>query len=162
MLVRRVLWIEGPGYEASSGEAPDPESSPYKTLHVQCEKCELKCFDESEMKYHMETKHSGPKPCRYGDSCNFLAQGRCKFSHRVVVEEGWEEVHRRGRKVPNKQRIPVQPCKFNELCTKGRFCAFTHTKWRSAMPVQSAGSRFQFTYNMEEDFPIPNSINRKY
>ena len=33
MLVRRVLWIEGPGYEASSGEAPDPESSPYKTLH---------------------------------------------------------------------------------------------------------------------------------
>ena len=33
MLVRRVLYEEGPVCEASSGEAPDPESSPYKTLH---------------------------------------------------------------------------------------------------------------------------------
>ena len=31
--VRRVLYVEGPVCEASSGEAPDPESSPYKTLH---------------------------------------------------------------------------------------------------------------------------------
>ena len=129
---------------------------------VQCEKCEVKCFDEKELKHHMESNHSGPKPCRYGDHCKFLAEGRCKFSHRMVVEEGWEEVHRRGRKVPNKQRIPVQPCKYDELCTKGRFCAFTHTRWRSAMPTQSAGSRFQFNYNMEEDFPVLSSINRKY
>ena len=150
------------GFNAHS-DRPSPVVKEQTVLlrTIQCEKCDLKCFDESEMKYQMETKHSGPMPCRYGDSCNFLAQGRCKFSHRVVVEEGWEEVHRRGRKVPNKQRIPVQPCKFDEFCTKGRFCAFTHTRW-SAMPAQSAGSRFQFTYNMEEDFPILNSINRKY
>ena len=33
-IVRRVLCEEGPVCEASSGEAPDPESSPYKTLHT--------------------------------------------------------------------------------------------------------------------------------
>ena len=153
------------GFKTHSDRPPPIQKIVEQTVllrTIQCEKCEVKCFDENELKYHMENKHSEPKPCRYGDSCNFLAQGRCKFSHRVVVEEGWEEVHRRGRKVPNKQRIPVQPCKYDDFCTKGRFCAFTHSKWKSTMPAQSAGSRFQFHYNMEEDFPILNSINRNF
>ena len=121
----------------------------------QCEKCDTKCFDESELKYHMENEHRGPIPCRNGDSCRFMASGRCKFTHREVVEEGWEEVHRRGRRAPTTTARGVQPCKYNEFCTKGRFCAFTHSKWRST------GPKFQFYYT-EEDFPSLQSIRRNY
>ena len=126
----------------------------------QCEKCDTKCFDESELKYHMENEHRGPIPCRNGDSCRFMASGRCKFTHREVVEEGWEEVHRRGRRAPTTTSRNVQPCKYDDFCTKGRFCAFTHSKWRSS-PIQSTGSRFQFFYT-EEDFPSLQSIRRNF
>ena len=125
---------------------------------IQCEKCEVKCFDENELKYHSDNMHSGPRPCRNGDSCRFMASGRCKFAHREVVEEGWEEVIRRGRRTPTTSQQGVQPCKYDDFCTKGRFCAFTHSKWRSAMPVQS---RFQFYYT-EEDFPSLQSIRRNH
>ena len=131
---------------------------------LQCEKCEVKCLDEAELKHHIASEHNGRRPCRYGDSCRFMAAGNCKFGHREVVQEGWEEVRRRGRRTPT-THSRVQPCRYDNLCTKGRFCRFTHSMWvwgRAPMPTQSSGNRFEFLYNMEEDFPVLNSITRKY
>ena len=145
-------------------DRPSPIERKEQTVFLrtlQCEKCDIKCFDESELKYHIDNLHSGPMPCRNGDSCRFMASGRCKFAHRDVVEEGWEEVHRRGRRAPTTSQRGVQPCKYDDFCTKGRFCAFTHSKWKAAMPAQSAGSRFQFFYT-EEDFPSLQSIRRNH
>ena len=132
---------------------------------IPCDQCDVKVLDEAELEHHKQSEHMGPKPCRYGDSCRFLASGSCKFAHREVVQEGWEEVRRRGRRTPTTSRRGVQPCRYDNLCTRGRNCRFTHSKWvwgKATMPTHSTGSKFQFQYNMEEDFPVLNSINRKY
>ena len=42
---------------------PSPVEKKKQTVLLrtfQCEKCDTKCFDESELKYHMENEHSGP------------------------------------------------------------------------------------------------------
>ncbi len=52
------------------------------------------------------TNASGPKKCKFGDSCKFFAQGNCKFSHPVKK---------------------AKKCKFGRKCkllAKGR-CKFT-------------------------------------
>ena len=45
----------------------------------------------------------------------------------VQEKQDWHEV--KSRKKRGVVRFPVKPCKFDEKCRKGRFCAYTHTRW---------------------------------
>lgn len=78
-------------------------------------------------------------PCRNGDSCIFLAQGRCKFYH--------------GPPLPNSPPLRRKPCRFGDTCKyfEQGICNFYHPPRVDNLPDEDGKPKIEENINQEEN-----------
>lgn len=94
--------------------------------------------------YHINGTPVVPKPirltpCRNGNSCIFMAQGRCKFYH--------------GPPIPNSPPFRRKPCRFGDTCKyyEQGICNFYHPQKVDNLPDEDGKPQINSQMNQENN-----------